>query len=155
MKKGFTLIELLVVVLIIGILSAIALPQYQRAVVKSRFAEAMINLKTIWEADKVCKLETGNDSCSIYDLAIEPPGSKTHWNESASYQTEHFVYQGSLDNPGRATQVTAQYLDEDVCVCLREGNFYVTEDDGCLSNRPTTLNYSSLLGIPSTNCDCC
>ena len=59
MKQAFTLIELLVVVLIIGILSAVALPQYQKAVMKTRATEAFVALADFQRALDVYILENG------------------------------------------------------------------------------------------------
>ena len=49
-KKGFTLIELLAVVLIMGILTAVAVPQYRKSLERSRIAEAMQMLPAIYDA---------------------------------------------------------------------------------------------------------
>ena len=73
MKKGFTLIELLVVVLIIGILAAIALPQYQTAVMKSRFATMIPVVKGLSDAQEVYYMENGQYAASFDDLSVSLP----------------------------------------------------------------------------------
>ena len=73
MKKGFTLIELLVVVLIIGILSSVALPQYEKAVEKSRWAEALSNIRALGNAVETYMLSSGGEAptdISALDVSI-------------------------------------------------------------------------------------
>ena len=70
-STAFTLIELLVVVLIIGILAAIALPQYNKAVEKSRATQALTVLFPFYQAQKVYFLENGNYALSFDELPVE------------------------------------------------------------------------------------
>ena len=58
-KQAFTLIELLVVVLIIGILAAEVVPQYQKAVVKSRYMELLTIGKALERAEEIFYLTNG------------------------------------------------------------------------------------------------
>ncbi len=69
-NTGFTLIELLVVVLIIGILSAIALPQYEKAVEKSRAAQAFVLARALHSAQEEYKMANGEYTRYFDDLAV-------------------------------------------------------------------------------------
>ena len=76
-SAGFTLIELLVVVLIIGILAAVAVPQYQLAVDKSKFASNMPLLDATRTAQEAYYLANGQYATEFDQLDMQIPKSFT------------------------------------------------------------------------------
>ena len=83
---GFTLIELLVVVLIIGILSAVALPQYTKAVEKSRASEGITLVRAAAQAQKAFYLANGKYTADFSDLDFTFPGNPS----GSCFNTKNF-----------------------------------------------------------------
>ncbi len=83
---AFTLIELLVVVLIIGILAAVALPQYQKAVVKAEMTKYIPLVKSIYQAEEAYYLANGTYTYNLDELDIDIPNLENCSKGNGTYR---------------------------------------------------------------------
>jgi len=98
--KGFTLIELMIVVAIIGILAAIAIPNFLRYQAKSKQAEAKTNLGAIFTSEVSYKSEHDTYTDSLDDLDWAPTGTPRYTYAIVGATTTLFSAQATanLDN---------------------------------------------------------
>lgn len=139
--KGFTLIELLVVVLIIGILSSVALPQYQKAVAKSRWTQLLVAGESIRKGIEVYYLANASYPASFDELDIALPGAF----EGARWQ--HGNYRCSLYNgqQGTANSVICEYTSAAEELGYR---FFLGRVDQryCIANTEKARRFCASLG---------
>jgi prepilin-type N-terminal cleavage/methylation domain-containing protein len=129
-RKAFTLIELLVVVLIIGILAAIALPQYRKSVVKSKLADLIITARAIKNAQDIYFLTYGNYAKDF---------GKLDFGFKCDSITN--VVEGAYCNTGKGRSIK---LFNGVGFFVREGDFelnYQTNLKGILCSALKTSSY--------------
>ena len=170
MKKGFTLIELLAVVLIMGILTAVAVPQYKKSLERSRMTEAVQMLPAIFDARERLFVEHGTtinelqaqggqthllDNFPFTRLDIDVKG-RAAGGPSWQWETDNFVYNlFSFDQGNNLTEnVSARakrgyegltlYYDGGMWSCCDPQ--YEAGDDGNRCDDVTILDVTNVFG---------
>ena len=163
-NKGFTLIELLGVVLIIGILAAMAMPQYFKAVERSRMSEAVTLLGNIAQSEQRKYLQINRYTADYRALDVAPKGAT-----GADYWTKGDPTTGANGNGFKVTIAGTTYTDG-IGTADRVNNntknglqydytltrYYASNDVTCTGNNPNGQSLcADFCGIDTPVASCC
>jgi type IV pilus assembly protein PilA len=101
-KKGFTLVELMIVVAIIGILAAIAIPNFIKFQAKAKQSEAKTNLKGLFQAQKSYYAERDTYTSDFQSVGFIPERGNRYAYQllgTATYQARGAATLGAQTNP--------------------------------------------------------
>lgn len=116
--RGFTLIELLAVVLIMGVLAAAALSQYQNAVERAKAAEAKTLLKSLYHSYILCVMENGNKDNCLYQS-----------------EENNLLVNGTVGMPGEIRTDMNCPVDKQLCFHTRDWQYSIAENGMIWANR--------------------
>lgn len=127
-QKGFTLVEMLVVVLIIGILAAIAVPQYQKFVAKANLAQIISLVKSLKQAEEVYFLSHGKYATDLSNLDVlvnDPDISCIASKSGTNYNyvmcgNNKFVLLAYIDQPNIECAAKTQDIDSALAYACRD-----------------------------------
>ena len=147
--QAFTLIELLVVVLIIGILAAVALPQYQKAVEKSRATQAITLLKSVYHAADAYYLANGTwpnrfDEIAL-DFTLETSGTSTREEYRFNRDWVIGLFNNGLDHGGAGVWATRRQGT------YQGGTFYIWKEGGYASGELLCAEKYGTNGMSTNN----